>query len=44
MYAEIALRDGYVRPDDLPRGECIMTSLFAEDGTQTGIRIAEWPD
>lgn len=37
--AELALRDGYVRPDNLPRGECIMTSLYAEDGTQTGIRI-----
>lgn len=37
--AELAVRDGYLRPHGLPRGECIMTSLLDEDGTQTGIRI-----
>lgn len=36
---ELALRDGYTTPTDLPRGNCIMTSLLGEDGTQTGIRI-----
>jgi hypothetical protein len=37
--AELAVRDGYLSPADLPRGDCIMTTLLDADGTQTGIRI-----
>lgn len=31
--AELALRDGYLTPHDLPRGDCIMTRLYGDDGT-----------
>lgn len=39
MPAELALRDGYLTPRGLPDGECIITSLYGDDGMQTGIRI-----
>jgi hypothetical protein len=37
--AELAVRDGYPPPDDLPRGDCIITNLFVDDGPRPQIRI-----
>jgi hypothetical protein len=31
--AELAVREGYLSPPDLPRGDCLMTRLYGEDGS-----------
>jgi hypothetical protein len=36
---ELAAMDGMPPPADLPRGDCVVTTLYGEDGSETGIRI-----
>lgn len=36
---ELAVRPGWELPDGLPQGDCVMTSLYDDDGQPAGIRI-----
>ena len=36
---ELAVRPGWTRPDGLPQGECIITSLYDDHGQPAGVRI-----
>jgi hypothetical protein len=37
--AELAVRDGYPPPGDLPRGDCVTTTLFGDDNRPAGLRV-----
>ena len=39
MRAELAVSDGMRPPDDLPQGECILTTIYDEAGQPADIRI-----